>query len=102
MYYVTYRNVLNPLASIDEYRRGLQHVWPTLQSWGASRVELFQPLYDESGAFYTRYSIGSLDDWNRNLMSPQFSKMLENLEHIIDVSQSEVEVTVAIESGIAD
>jgi hypothetical protein len=101
MYYVTYRNVLNPLASLDDYRRGLRHVWPTLQSWGATRVDLYQELYDESGAFYTRYAISSLDEWNRHLMSEEFANMLEHLEQVIDVSQSEVTVTVALESGIA-
>ncbi len=36
MYYVTYRNVLRPGKSLDDYRQGLAKVWPTLQSWGKS------------------------------------------------------------------
>jgi hypothetical protein len=100
MYYVTYRNVLQPHASLDEYRRGLKHVWPTLQSWGATRVELSQELYDESGAFYTRYSIDSLDQWNSHVMSPEFASMLKQLDNVLDLSMSEVTVSVSLPTGV--
>jgi hypothetical protein len=100
MYYVTYRNVLKGHASLDDYRRGLQHVWPTLKSWGAVRVEMFQELYDESGAFYTHYFIESLDQWNSHVMSPEFAVMLKHLNDILDLSMSEVTVAVSLPSGI--
>jgi hypothetical protein len=100
MYYVTYRNVLRPRTSLDDYRKGLQHVWPTLQSWGAVHVEMFQELYDESGSFYTRYTINSLDMWNRHVTSDAFFTMLGQLEHVLDLSMSEVIVSVSLPTGI--
>ncbi len=100
MYYVTYRNVLRPRKTLDDYRRGLQHVWPTLQSWGALGVEMYQELYEESGSFYTRYTIDSLDRWNRHVTSDEFNQMLEHLEHVLDLSMSEVSVAVSISTGV--
>jgi hypothetical protein len=100
MYFVTYRNVLQPDATLDDYRKGLRHVWPTLQSWGAASVEMFQDLYDESGAFYTRYAVASLDTWNRHIMSEAFRKMLTHLEEILDLAASEVTVGVSLETGV--
>lgn len=102
MYYVTYRNVLKTHASLEDYRRGLRHVWPTLQSWGANRVEMFQELYDESGAFYTRYFIDSLDQWNTHVMSAEFASMLKHLDGILDLSMSEVTVSVSLPTGIEE
>lgn len=101
MYYVTYRNVLRPGKSLDDYRQGLAKVWPTLQSWGATHVEMFHELFDESGAFYTRYSVGSLDSWNEHLVTDEFFTMLRHLEHTLDLSMSEVIVTVGVPSGIS-
>ncbi len=100
MYYVTYRNVLRPNKTLDDYRKGLQHVWPTLNSWGALGVEMFQELYDESGAFFTRYTIDSLDRWNQHVTSHEFDDMLEHLEHVLDLSMSEVIVAVSISTGV--
>ncbi len=102
MYYVTYRNVLKPHSSLEDYRRGLKHVWPTLQAWGAASVEMFQELYDESGAFYTRYFIESLDQWNTHVMSPEFATMLKHLDEILDLSMSEVTVSVSLPTGVAE
>ncbi len=102
MYFVTYRNVLNPHATLQEYRQGLQHVWPVLKSWGARRVEMYQELYDESGAFFTRYSIESLDQWNTHVMSAEFAEMLKHLDEILDLSMSEVTVSVSLDTGIAE
>jgi len=100
MYYVTYRNVLLPRTSLDDYRKGLQHVWPTLQSWGAVNVEMFQELYDESGSFYTRYTINSLDTWNKHVTSDAFNTMLDQLGQVLDLSMSEVIVSVSLPTGI--
>ncbi len=100
MYYVTYRNVLLPDRTLNDYREGLAHVWPKLQSWGAANVEMYQTLYDESGAFYTRYTITSLDEWNKHLMSDEFSGMLTHLSHILDLGASDVEVSVALPTGL--
>ena len=100
MYYVTYRNVLQPGKSLEEYRKGLSHVWPTLQSWGASTVEMFQQLYDESGAFYTRYTVRSLDDWNAHVMGADFSRQMSLLAQILDLKQSRVDVSVALQTGL--
>jgi len=100
MYYVTYRNVLQPKMTMEVYRQGLKRVWPSLREWGAISVEMFQELYDESGAFYTRYSIESLDKWNRHVMSPEFDVMLKNLDSILDLSQSEVSVSVSLPTGV--
>ncbi|MBN1448860.1 MAG: hypothetical protein JXA28_13095 [Bacteroidetes bacterium] len=102
MYFVTYRNVLRPRTTLDDYRKGLQHVWPTLHAWGAENVEMYQELYDESGAFYTRYTIASLDTWNEHVTSDEFNTMLKHLENILDLSMSEVSVAVAIPTGITD
>lgn len=100
MYYVTYRNVLRPRATIDDYRKGLTNVWPTLKSWGAVTVEMYQELYDESGAFYTRYNIESLDKWNVHVTSDEFNTMLKHLENILDLSMSEVTVAVSMDPGL--
>lgn len=100
MFYVTYRNVLRPGKTLDDYRRGLKNVWPTLQSWGASSMELFEKLYDESGAFYSRYTIESLDKWNANLQSPSFREMSKHLNDVLDLSKSEVEVAYALETRL--
>jgi hypothetical protein len=99
MYYVTYRNVLRPGKSLEEYRQGLSRVWPTLKEWGATHAEMYQDLYDESGAFFTRYTIQSLDKWNEHMTSPAFGTMLHHLEHVLDLSLSEVTVAVAIPGG---
>ncbi|MDH7515459.1 MAG: hypothetical protein QHI48_06280 [Bacteroidota bacterium] len=101
MFFVTYRNVLQPGRTLDEYRRGLAHVWPTLKGWGAVRVEMYQQLYDESGAFFTRYTIRSLDEWNAHVMGPEFSRQMAHLASILDLSQSKVEVGVALETGLS-
>ena len=100
MYFITYRNVLQPETTLDDYKRGLKHVWPTLQSWGATKIEMFQELYDESGAFYTRYYVESLDNWNQHIMSPQFTVMLEHLDTVIDLGQSEVAISVELDPGV--
>jgi len=100
MFFVTYRNVLQPNKTLDDYRNGLNNVWPTLQKWGAINAEMFQPLYDESGAFYTRYAVNSLDVWNENLMSQEFTRMLQHLADTIDLAQSEVEVSVSLTTGL--
>jgi hypothetical protein len=100
MYYVTYRNVLQPGKNLDEYRKGLSHVWPTLQSWGAINLEMFQQLYDESGAFFTRYTVKSLDEWNAHVMGAEFSKQMSSLAHILDLTQSRVDVSVALATGM--
>ena len=102
MYSVTYRNVLRPRASLDDHRKGLQHVWPTLRSWGAISVEMFQELYDESGSFYTRYTVESLDTWNEHVTSDEFNTMLTHLEHTLDLSMSEVTVSVSLPTGIEE
>jgi hypothetical protein len=100
MYYVTYRNVLQPGKSLDEYRKGLAHVWPTLQSWGAVHVEMFQLLYDESGAFCTRYTVKSLDVWNTHVMGADFSRQMSSLAQLLDLAQSRVDVCVALATGL--
>ena len=100
VYFVTYRNVLRPGKTLDDYRRGLKHVWPILQEWGATRLEMYQPLYDESGAFYSRYTVGSLDRWNENLRSPRFDEMLRHLADVLDLAQSQVTTNVTIDTGL--
>ena len=100
MYYVTYRNVLQPGRSLDDYRKGLSHVWPTLHGWGASNIEMYQLLYDESGAFYTRYTVASLDEWNAHVMGADFAKQLSSLAAILDLKQSRVEVSVALPTDL--
>ncbi len=100
MYFVTYRNVLRADKTLDDYRKGLKHVWPILKEWGATHVEMYQPLYDESGAFYSRYTVDSLDRWNENLHSPRFDEMLRHLADVLDLAQSQVTTTVAIDTGI--
>ena len=100
MYYVTYRNVLQPGKTLDDYRKGLTHVWPTLQNWGASNIEMYQLLYDESGAFFTRYTVLSLDEWNAHIMSAEFSRQLSSLSQILDLKESRVEISVSLPTGI--
>ena len=102
MYFVTYRNVLRPRVTLDDYRKGLQHVWPTLKSWGALSVDMYRELYDESGAFYTRYTIDSLDKWNEHVTSDEFNNMLKHLENLLDLSMSEVAIAVSMPTGIED
>jgi hypothetical protein len=100
MFFVTYRNVLQPGKTQADYRKGLGHVWPVLRQWGAVSVEMFQLLYDESGAFYTRYSITSLDEWNSHIMGNEFEKQLSHLASVLDLSQSEVDISVQLNTGI--
>jgi len=61
---------------------------------------MFQELYEESGAFFTRYTIDSLDRWNQHVTSSEFDDMLEHLEHVLDLSMSEVIVAVSISTGV--
>ena len=101
MYFVTYRNVLQQGKTFEDYRKGFTHVWQTLRrEWGATHIEMYRPLYDESGAFYSRYTIQSLDTWNENLQSPRFAEMLRHLGSILDLTQSQVEVSVVLETGV--
>jgi len=100
VYFVTYRNVLRPDRTLDDYRKGLKHVWPILQEWGATHIEMYQPLYDESGAFYSRYTVSSLDKWNESLRTHRFDEMLKHLADVIDLSQSQVTTNVMIETGL--
>ena len=100
MYHVTYRNVLLPGKTLDDYRHSLSRAWPTLSAWGAETVEMYQQLYDESGAFFTRYTVKSLDEWRAHVMGPDFNRQLASLAQILDLSQSRVEVSVSLPTGL--
>lgn len=95
MYYVIYMDVLREGKTLKDLKALLEEKWSVHEGWGAKKMDVYTPLYGEAGVVYVRYELESLDEWNKGITSKEGEELVKDLDKVIDVKQTYIEVNVS-------
>lgn len=98
MFAIIYKNTLNANKSMEDAKKWLKQNWPIHQKLGALEMEVYQSLYyGETGIFFVKYKLKSLDKYLEGLKTAESEKMLKSLSEIVDVTQTTSEIITEID-----
>ena len=68
--------------------------WPTQKEWGATSVKLWNGENGQENVLFCRYTVASIEDWNKGMTSPEAEHSISELAEIVDMDQLSMKITV--------
>ena len=92
---ITYRNILKPDKTLNDYQSWLRKFWVVQKSWGATSYEVWESSQEGENILFCRFIVNDVQEWNRRASGPDSHHLVRALGRIVDLDRISLTITLS-------